>query len=255
MTRKDFYLNERSLASYMEKDWSDHFADATQFSFAPFDRSNLYSDYHERLIDFLKHELHTNDAAPRRLLEVGSSLGRTFYEVCCKIKSVEHATLTEPSHNLFTAFHKIFAGEDVGRFSVLKGNTETCEATLDTKSIKAKCAAVVWKCINSPFTDIQQNPFDLVICSNVIDQCRDPLDLIAFLKKSVSPGGILLLSCTYQWQEKYIGNATKQIENINELFGSPWRHLNETNIPFQCRIYERHWLNFLSHVSIFKKTD
>ena len=87
----------------------------------------------------------------------------------------------------------------------------------------------------------------------MIYQCQYHLKLVDFLKTSVNPDGILVLSCTYQWQNKYIGNAGYQIKDINELFDSRWLQLNQTNLPFQCRVNERHWMNFMSHVGVFQK--
>ena len=55
------------------------------------------------------------------MLEVGSSLGRTFFEVCKRIQSMQSATLIEPSQNLFTTFDKIFAGAEAATVSILKG--------------------------------------------------------------------------------------------------------------------------------------
>lgn len=257
---KDFYLHDRGLASYLEKDWFDKILKTKEFgkpnfTFARFDPLYLYSNYHEQQIDFLKSELSKLKILPQTMLEVGSSLGRTFYEVCNKMPSIKSTTLIEPSQNLSTAFHKIFSGQDIESFSILQGNIGTEEITLDTKPIREVCAKVQMTQFNCTFQDAPKNlgQFDLVICANVIDQCQDHLKLVEFLKTSVNPGGLLLLSCTYQWQNKYIGNAGYQIKDINELFDSRWMQLNQTNIPFQCRVNERHWLNFMSHVGVFQK--
>jgi SAM-dependent methyltransferase len=255
---KDFYLNERALAGYLEKDWFDHIqrSDARKpaFAFAPFDSTALYSDHHERLVEFLVSSLHKAQVKPRGLLEVGASLGRTFYEVCKQIKSIESATLVEPSQNLFSLFAKIFEGDDLVKLSILKGNLELEEVALNTRPIKAACSLVKVLRLNSPFQKLNQDlgKFDLVICANVIDQCRDHLQLVDFLKKSVAPGGVLLLSCTYQWNDKYIGNAPEPIKDINGLFNSQWSFLNETNLPFQIRVNERYWMTFLSHVVAYR---
>jgi len=226
------------------------------FSFPPFAAAELYCPYHEQLVEFLAQTLQKTDARPERMLEIGSSLGRTYFEVCRRIKSIKTATLVEPSQNLFTGFQNIFANAGPSRFSVLKGNNELTEVTLDSASIRAACAAVQLECINQSFQewDGTQAQFDLVICSGVIDQCHDPLKLVELIKNSVIPGGIVLLACTYQWQDRYLGNAGVQIMDIGELFDSKWRHLGATDIPFFSRINERHWSKFLSHLGIFQLT-
>ncbi len=234
---KDFYLDERALAAYFEKDWFDHVTEPAPFSFAPYGASQFYSDYHERLIELLAAKL--GKTAPKTLLEVGSSLGRTFFEVCRKIKSVKSATLIEPSEHLAAGFDKIFSGG---------------ETRLETRPIRTACTGVEVSLIQSPFQTLKPlGTFDLVICSNVIDQCQDPEKLVELLKRAAAPNGVLALTCTYQWQTKYIGNATKQIQNINDLFGADWERLGEANIPFQVRANERHWLKFLSHALILRQ--
>jgi SAM-dependent methyltransferase len=255
----DFYLHDRALAGYIEKDWYDHILKSDPrrpaFEFAPFQQDQLYSDYHERLIQFLLAATHKTEFKPRQLLEVGSSLGRTFYEVCSQIKSLKSATLIEPSELLYAEFGKIFEGGDSARVSVLKGNLHLQEVQLATAPIKAACAGVDVVRINKPFQkiDIDLGKFDLVICSNVIDQCTDHLELVDFLKRSASPSGIVLLSCTYQWSDKYIGNASDPVKDINDLFDSRWTFLGETNLQFRLRVYERYWMSFLSHVVAYQK--
>jgi len=257
---KDFYLHERALAGYVEKDWYDHILKSDPrrptFEFAPFERGDLYSDYHERLIEFLLAAANKTDFKPRRLLEVGASLGRTFYETCKQIKSLESATLIEPSQLLFSEFGKIFEGGDIARVKVLKGNLQLEEVPLATGPIKTACSAVQITRINKPFQDIDvdSEKFDLVICSNVIDQCTDHLKLVDFLKQSTAPSGIVLLSGTYQWSDKYIGNAGDPVKDINDLFDSRWTFLRETNISFRVRVYERYWMSFLSHVVAYQKS-
>ncbi len=251
----DFYLNDRSLAAYVEKDWADHFAEDMKFAFAPYETSHLYSDYHERSVELLAQVLRKSGVEPLNMLEVGSSLGRTFFEICRKVSSVKSATLLEPSQNLASTFNKIFLDPGDHRFPILKGNVQMSERRLPIEDIRAACRDVEFTCLNSTFQEarLSSGAFDLVICSNVIDQCKDPELLVKFLKASLAAGGTLLLSCTYQWQNKYIGNASKQIMNIHDLFGAEWRSLAEANIPFSVRVFERHWLSFLSHVIVFQK--
>jgi SAM-dependent methyltransferase len=259
--QKDFYLHERGLCAYLEKDWFDHILKSDpykpKFEFAPFEPSELYSPYHERSTEFLAAALKKAGVEPNSMLEIGSSLGRGFYEICKALKSVKSATLIEPSQNLFSTFHKIFNGETITPLSILKGNLGTAEVVLDTSSIRAACSEVEVSAIQKSFQELGPDfgKFDLVVCSNVIDQCRDHIELAEFVKRSTKPGGALLLSCTYQWSEKWIGNAPIKINDINEVFDSSWKCLGETNIPFQVRVHERHWMRFLSHNVVYQALE
>lgn len=275
--QKDFYLNDRSLAGYVEKDWFDHILTSNKrkpmFEFAPFEARTRYSNYHEQLVEFLASALSREGSQPRRMLEVGSALGRTLFEVGKRIEFVRSATLIEPSLNLFSVFKRIFereveggvvrkpadegAGEVEGltTVSILKGNLELDEVLFDMRPIQAACSKIDISSFNLPFQKMTQDLglFDLVICSNVIDQCEDHFQLVEFLQRSTAPGGILVLSCTYQWQDKYIGNAPVKIKDINELFSAEWKLLGETNLPFEIRTSERHWMGFLSHAVIYQR--
>lgn len=246
---KDFYLNDRSLAAYVEKDWFDHVLRTEgerrpRFEYPYFDPRRLYSDYHERFVSLIP------DEKPRRMLEIGSSLGRTLYECALRFPTLERATLVEPSANLAGTFREIFEGDAPLR--VLKGNSGFTDVTLDRAPIRAACARVAVDLKTTPFQDLAppRPDYDLVICSNVIDQCPDTEALIAHLTRSLAPGGVLALSCTYQWQDKYLGNASPRIRNLaDHLFPRPL--LAEDNIPFHVRVNERHWLTFLSHACVF----
>jgi hypothetical protein len=242
--QKDFYLNERSLAAYFEKDWFDHVLrtkqnDSSIFAFAQFDPSLVYSSYHEMFVSLLKQQLEQLGLQPKSVVEIGSSLGRTYFELCQSLPSLEKAVLVEPSQGLYSHFNRLFQlGPDFERFDVLNGNSELKSIWLDTRQSLSPEAL---------------GPSDLVLCSNVIDQCQQPLELVELLKNSTARDGLLAVSCTYQWQDKYIGTGTRQIPNIKELFQGDWQLLTEANIPFQFRVNERHWMTFLSHVCVWRR--
>lgn len=251
---KDFYLNERGFAACFEKDWLDHVQPREIFAFPPFEPFRIYCDYHEKVVQFLTAEIQRQISEPKNLLEIGSSLGRTFFEICSRTPSLREATLVEPSKLLYDGFQRIFAGAPLENFPVVREFSSSTEVTLPTEAIQSACRHVKVTSLNQTFQDLRiHEKFDLVICSNVIDQCSGPRDLAEVIKAAAAPGGLVLLSCTYQWQHKFTGNAVRQIRDIKELFGPGWRCLNEMNYPFHSRVNERHWLAFLSHVGIFQK--
>lgn len=255
---KDFYLDERWLASYFEKDWSDYVVrnsqnKAIQFEYPEFDSKILYSKYHYEFVQFLNAEIQKSSMKPESILEIGSSLGRTFYELCLTQTSLRRADLVEPSQLLASGFAKIFQGTQNSVFPMLVGNRELQNIEFNSQNIRNACAFVDFRVINSAFQEIKPKPYDLVICSNVIDQCHEPLALIDLLKESTSDGGLLTMSCTYQWNDKYIEPSKQTITNVADLFGNDWILLAEKDIEFKCRRSERHWMTFLSHALIFRK--
>ncbi len=256
---KDFYLDDRALAAYVEKDWADRLLPVrSAFHFPAFDMNLLYSPYHEALANFVASLV---AKAPRTYLEVGSALGRTWLEMCQRFSQLERATLIEPSENLSSTFAKIFnlAGEEPVTLKILRGHYDFADAFLPAKAIRQACADIEVSHLHQSYEEVDENSlgmFDLVVCSNVLDQCADPHRLVELLQNRVAPGGILVLSCTYQWSAKYLGNApVRPIRDINDLFSSTWALLGETNLPFQVRVNERYWKAFLSHVVIWQSKD
>lgn len=260
----DFYLDQRWLASYFEKDWFDKVIENKGgnlpiFEYPRFEQSILYSDYHERFVKFIsKAVLSSPNKTPTTLLEVGSSLGRTFYEICKSLKSIRSATLVEPSQNLFDGFHRIFETQHNQCFNVLMGNKDLIEIAFDSREIQSACDGVDRKLINLPYEKISKEilPHDLVICSNVIDQCKEPRALVDLLKQKTTKNGFLAMSCTYQWNDKHVQDPNDMLTNIKLLFDDNWKLVGETDIEFKCRRAERFWQTFLSHVVVFaRKTN
>jgi SAM-dependent methyltransferase len=197
---KDFYIDESWLAAYFEKDWFDHVLKASDHKvietiYPQFDPNILYCDYHEKLVSFLKQNTTKLNLQPKNLLEVGSSLGRTFFEICLQFEGLKSATLIEPSKNLASTFKKIFEEGVAQNYLILKGNFGLDQISFNSSHIKHTCSKVETQLLNRPFQEVTNifNSFDLVICSNVIDQCESPLDLVNLLKESTLPGGLLLL--------------------------------------------------------------
>ena len=86
----DFYIDENWLASYCEKDWFDHIrAQETDcshlFKFPAFSSNRLYCPYHEMFADLVAASVAKVSTIPERMIEVGSALGRTYYELCRRI--------------------------------------------------------------------------------------------------------------------------------------------------------------------------
>lgn len=251
----DFYLNKIAQAAYFEKDWFDHVEEPARFSFAPFAIEDLYSPFHERLAEFVARNLKDS---PIRMLEIGSSTGRTFYELCTRLASIRQAILVEPSLNLAEIHSKIFGlqlkPKDVEYFPALRGNVELTEVRMEIGKLRRACAHVDMSLLHKPHEELPElGVFDLVVCSNVLDQCHEPLRLVEYLKRATTPGGTLALTCTYQWQEKFRGLPAIPIRHVDELFEKEWRIVDETNIPFHVRTNERHWKRFLSHVCLLTR--
>ena len=259
----DFYLDEFAAAAYFEKDWFDQVilsggARPGRFAFAPFDLGELHSPFHQNLAGLIAGA-QEGFADPARMLEIGAGTGRLFYELTRRLEHLGEATLVEPSLNLRGLFEKIFVGDGTAAesayFRVLKGNGELAEVRLNTAAIRERVGHVRRRCLNVPFAELPADlgTFDLVVCADVIDQCHYPLALVELLKRSTAPGGLVALSCTYQWQAKYRGLPPDPVRHLDQFFEDGWTPAGEANLPFRVRVNERHWMTFLSHVGLYRR--
>lgn len=257
--KSDFYLDKQWLASYFEKDWMDKLIEQNadknlKFHFPRFNSSNLYSSYHERFVSLIRSASDKVSAKPTSVLEIGSSLGRTFYEIAKSFSSVENAVLVEPSENLVNTFKKVFLSEKLNQFPTLFKYKDIEDVSFDASKIRNSCAHIHLEVLDKKYDELSGlGPFDLVVCSNVIDQCESPHSLVQMLKDKVSPNGLLAISCTYQWNDKYFKSNDEQITDIKDLFDNEWLLLGEDEIEFRCRRNERHLLTFMSHATVLQK--
>ena len=254
-------IREKDLARYFDKDWLGLFAQknllgAFEFLSPAYETSHAYCSFHENAIGALFDRSREMHFEPKSLLEVGSSLGRTFFEIGNKFGSIKTAKLIEPSANLRRGFSKIF--EDVAaNIPLLLGCGSHHETTVDVSEIGKSCSHIDFEIIGESFenANLESEIFDLVVCLNVIDQCHSPLQLIDFIKAKTRKNGILVVSDSYQWPSKHCHDQQFVIENLKDFFKEhSWKVLDERNIEFKLRHNERHWCSFLSHFLILNKT-
>lgn len=261
----DFYTNTNGLTSFLEKEWSDFFKNELDFKFPAFNASKLQCSYSAEVASFVK-EVAPKDFMPQRVLEVGPSLGRSLYEFAKAFPDLKHALLIEPSKLLCDALKTILTESSEPIFSHFYGNGEPKNAEF-LREFHFQNAMIVdqlrgWdlKFVNAPFEEAEPlvEKADLVVGLNVLDQCRDPQGFIDFLSSSVRDGGVLVTSCTYQWQEKYLERRVVETmpTDIKEYFDADsWKFLGEDSFEFKHRRNERYWQLFLSHIVCFSKIE
>lgn len=257
-TQKDFYLERRGLASYFEKEWFDKYLeqnDAVDFEFAKFNPKRVYSSFNQIIAQALVALIKEKVLQPRRYLEIGPGLGRTFYEVVKETPSIEAAILVEPSENLAIALEKLFLQGKQSAFEILKGNGEFSSVLFDSSRIAQDCSHLPKIILQKTFEEAQQDlPLsNILVCLNVLDQCQNPLGLLDLIRNKTEKGGLLVTSCTFQWQKRYLGSDDIPFKDLRTQFDENWEVLAEINEPFHVRLSERCWYTFLPQVLILQK--
>lgn len=256
---KDFYIARVGLAAYFEKDWSDLFLTPEQvpFDFPAFDLKHLshQDSLHvsKTILDLLEKE----NQQPASYLEIGPGLGRVFYEIKTKTPSLKQARLVEPSKLLATGLTDLFKGYTKSVFPLVFGNEYLSEVTIDPSQISEQFRNFDLEIINKPFSRAKDEvaSADLVMCLNVVDQCKNPAALIKLVKAKTNINGMLAISCTFLWQKKHPWSKKAPFKNLRSQFGNDWEILAEENVPFSIRVNERYWYTFLSQVLYLKRVS
>jgi putative 4-mercaptohistidine N1-methyltranferase len=105
--------------------------------------------------------------------------------------------------------------------------------------------------------------FDLIFAGNLLDRLYDPKKFLESLYDRLNPGGLLILTSPYTWQEEstprehWIGGFKKDGENFTTLDGlkeilEPGFSLKETrDVPFVIRETARKFQHTVARMSIW----
>jgi SAM-dependent methyltransferase len=258
---EDFYLTDRGLAGYFEAQWFDKFIEDKQIDTIT-SRSKqvplsfLSSPHCSQVADFIAQMALESGVQPYSLLEVGAALGRNYYELVQRLPNLKEATLVEPSNRLMDGLKQLLIEEQRVELTYLHDVNTLNALEVENRDIVQKCAHVDLTLINQPFEhDTLQSSFDLVVCLNVVDQCESPLSVINALKEATKVGGLMVVSCTYQWNAKHIKNEDEAVDDIKEYFAEGWRLVSEADHEYRIRFNDRFARQFLSHVVAYIRMD
>lgn len=257
----DFYLDQKGLAAYYEMQWLDKLRENGVFE--PLESKSksvpdsfISSEHPQQVSRFIINTLRDGDVSPEKVIEVGTALGRNCYELVNNINSIKSVTVVEPSQRLISNFKQILINGTQCDFPYIKSLHDIGYVQFETSAIAESCEHIDFTLIEAPFVSgVTDQKFDLVMCLNVLDQCESPLDLLAALKDATAVNGVLVLSCTYQWNKKHLKDESEAVDDINNYFGSRWVKLSEGEHEFKIRINERYSLLFLSHIVTYQKMD
>ncbi|MGY3914045.1 SAM-dependent methyltransferase [Aeromonas australiensis] len=255
----DFYIDQKGLAAYYEVQWLDKLrlsGVSEQFEskskYVP--ESFISSNHTQSVAKFIIDSLEAESINPIGALEVGAALGRNSYELVTNIPSISSVTVVEPSHRLLSNLKQILIDGTKCEFPYIKSLKELGCLDFDASTIAKACDHVSFTLIEAPFEPgVVKKEFDLTVCLNVLDQCESPKTLVNALMDATAFNGVLVLSCTYQWNKKHLKEESEAVNDINDYFGEGWAKLSEDEYEYKIRFNERYSLLFLSHIVAYKK--
>lgn len=257
----DFYLDEKGLAAYYEMQWFDKLRESgvvekLESKSKRVPDSFISSEYTKNVAQFIIKAIRDENVSPKKIIEVGPALGRNCYELINNLPSINSVTVVEPSQRLLSNFKKIIMDGAKCDFHYIKSLNERGYLDFETSLISEACAHVDFTLIEAPFAPgVVDERFDLAMCLNVLDQCDSPKSLVEALKGATASNGVLVLSCSYQWNKKRLKVESDAVDDINDYFGDGWVRLSEEEHEYKIRFNERYSLLFLSHIVAYKKVS
>jgi SAM-dependent methyltransferase len=152
------------------------------------------------------------DLLPGRICDVGGGTGRTIFEMARQFPSATELVLAEPS-GPFCGWARQLLQHDKEGWQVLPHASP--DGWIPVPAAPGRPAwrkAVVWpppvdglQICQVPAAGVPRPPgyFDLVTCLNVADRVADPRQLIRGTLALVRPGGLAVLACPFDWQERF----------------------------------------------------
>ncbi len=258
----DYYVDDRGLAMFFETHWLDVLRDHGNQSVLESKSRHvsdrfIISNHFNEVAQSINNSLLINNIHPQKLLEVGSSLGRSSYEMIKAHGGIKNVTAVEPSQAFMKTYKDILLKGHKIDFTYIKSRQQLGHITFDSSPIAKVCADVKFELINKEFdSHTVDEQFDLVVSLNVLDQCPSPNTIVNALKHSVKVGGVLCLSCTYQWNKKHLLDSSEAVNDINDYFEeNQWKCLSQHEHDYKFRFSERFSRLFSAHLVVYQKLD
>lgn len=257
--RRDFYINDYQLASYFENQWLDVIKTERQIKSVSraVPETYIHSKFHKPTSRMLIQAIQDVELSPKTYLEVGPSVGRVCFEVLGNINTFRQAVILEPSKKFLSVFENILIKGGKHTYRYISGLNQLEPIVFDSTELAKRLEHVEFDLINEVCdrsSKIMSYPeFDLVVCLNVLDQCQSPVQTIETAQEKTKPGGLLAVSCSYQWQKKKMTNYNEKVSDISDYFSSDWKKIGENELEYHMRVNERFAQLFMSHVVIYQK--
>jgi 5-histidylcysteine sulfoxide synthase/putative 4-mercaptohistidine N1-methyltranferase len=199
----------------------------------------------------------------RRALDLGCAIGRSSFELARSFQEVvgidfsarfiQHALslketgvlrYTIPAEGELESYHEVRLG-DFGLDAVAEKVTFWQGDACNLKPV---------------FTG-----FDLVFAGNLLDRLYDPRKFLLSLHDRIEPGGLLILTSPYTWQEsftpveRWIGGIKRDAESVTTLDGlreiliPQFRLIETRDVPFVIRETRRKFQHTIAEMSVWER--
>lgn len=257
-TDEDYATPER-LAIYLEIGWSD-------FLFEP-PRAKLPDNglpYPNPRIDVVPPDFPLAVAKlarswtrglslePGSLCDVGGATGRTLFELARQFPDCEELVLLEPSERFCDwARRLLLSDSDLPKVPLVDCVGRPRWVSPKTRPPALPRANERLAVVNETLERYRpQGGFDLVTCLNVVDRHPSPAAVVSDIGRLMNDGGLLLLSCPFDFRDESTPDIEARIDDLNALFvaNSSWSHVGEDELFYEFRSHATSWTRFSSQV-------
>jgi SAM-dependent methyltransferase len=246
------YTSYDILAMYLHAEWGDLLAsDVRHFPGACAGLPELDSPAHfyRRVADLVAVWADEQEQAPLTVCDVGAGTGRTVYELARRMTSVTGFTVVEPSPVFcdWTRRLLIDPPQDLdmptpGRV----GDPDRVSVTADRLPRVSTPLRLVTSDVEAFARTSEQ--FDVVTCFNVLDRVRDPAEFTAMLSSLVAPGGLLVISCPFDFEPQY-SSPEVWVSDLRDVIPTDeFKVVATSDLPYSFKQFNRRFNWYLTQV-------
>ena len=241
------YESDRLISQYCHFGWGENYFDVENY---PSACAKLALKYR-------------GDGPCGKALDLGCAIGRSTFELA---KGFDHVTGVDFSAR-FIQHAETLKQSGLLRYSLpVEGDLEAFyEIRLEDFGLDGVRGKVeFWQGDACNLKSIYSG-YDLIFAGNLLDRLYDPKKFLESLYERLNPGGLLILTSPYTWQEestpreRWIGGFKRDGENLTTLEGlkeilEPGFNLLETrDVPFVIRETARKFQHTVAQMSVWKR--
>ncbi len=241
------YESDRLISQYCHFGWGESHLDVPNY---PEKCAKLALDY-------------MDGKSKGRALDIGCAIGRSSFELA---RGFEHvvgvdfsARFIQNAEQLRSKGHLRYRLTDEGDLDAYR---EVSLADFDLNTLAEKVE--FWQ---GDACNLKPNlkGFDLIFAGNLIDRLYDPRRFLLSLYDRLNPGGLVILTSPYTWQEestpkeRWIGGFKRDGENfttldgLREILEPQFALLDTKDIPFVIRETARKFQHSIAQMSVWER--
>ncbi len=246
------YTSDDFVAMYLHAEWGDLLADQARHfpggatGLPELDRPGFfYRTVAERVADWVQQ----SGKSPLTACDVGAGTGRTAFELSRRLTSVAELTAVEPSAAFCAWMHALLV-EEPGERSIPSPELVGAPRRIPVDTTRLPPLPVPLRILQQDAESLAAcgEKFDLVTCLNVMDRVPDPRALGCALTDLLSPGGLLVMACPFDFTCRFTP-AERWIHDLRDVLPVDlFDIVGCEDVPYSFRQHSRRFNWYLSQV-------